>query len=380
MKAENLKKILNLRHELHAHPELSMEESWTKNHLIQFLREHTSLEIFDQGRWFYAVFHAGAGKPNLAFRADMDAVPVEDPPGLVPYPSQCPGAGHKCGHDGHSASLAAFALALNAMDPQSVPNNVYLLFQHAEETGQGAAECVRFLKENNIAEIYAFHNLPDVPLQALAVPDGVAQFASKGMILSFHGVKSHASYPENGRNPAFAIADIISAIPRLTRPEDYRGLVLVTVIQVDVGERAFGTSAGEGQLLLTIRGEFEEELENLQKALEHLAAEKSEQYGLRWEASYQDVFPETRNHPAAVAKVIRAAKAAGVPVTELKERFRASEDFGHYTKVVPGAMFYLGDGASAPLHTAGFDFPDVLIETAVSVFQAIAMEPVVLEK
>ena len=365
MNQENYRLATELRRQLHQHPELSMHETWTKARLMDFLRQHTSLKLVDKGRWFYAVHWVGEDRESIAFRADMDAVPVADPPDFVPYASQCPGVGHKCGHDGHSAALAALGLELNRRD---TGKNIFLLFQHAEEIGLGAMECVELLKEHNISEIYAFHNLPGVSLGAVAVPEGVAQFASTGMILQFIGVKSHASYPENGRNPAFAIGEIITEIPHLIQPEHYRGMALITVIQVDVGTRAFGTSAGYGELLLTIRAEFEDELEQLRNRLETLAQERAAVYGLGCSFSYEDPFPETRNHPRAVTKVRRAAERLGIPVEEMKEPFRASEDFGHYTKQIPGAMFYLGDGDCAPLHTEQFDFPDQLIETAVELF------------
>ena len=369
MKRENYHLAVELRHELHGHPELSMHEEWTKARLMEFLRENTELQLVDCGRWFYAVHRADEGKPSIAFRADIDAVPVEEPAHMVPYASQCPGVGHKCGHDGHSAALAAFALEL---ENRPVDKNVFLIFQHAEEIGRGAAECAEMLEENDISEIYAFHNLPGVSLGAVAVPEGVAQFASTGVILQFTGVKSHASYPENGKNPAFAIAELINMIPELLKPECWRGVTLATVIQVNVGERAFGTAAGYGELLLTIRGEFEEEMDALRETLEKQAQAKAAQYGLECSVSYEDFFPETRNHPCAAEKVRRAARRLGIPVEEMKEKFRASEDFGYYTKRVPGAIFYLGDGEHAPLHTAEFDFPDPLIETAVNLFMELA--------
>lgn len=368
MKQENYDLAVKLRHELHSHPELSMKECWTKAHLMDFLCRHTSLELVDRGRWFYAVHRAGEDRPSIALRAEMDAVPVADPAGLVPYGSQCPGVGHKCGHDGHSASLAAFALELEG---SGVDKNIFLLFQHAEETGQGAMECAAFLEENGISEIYAYHNLPGQPLGTLSVPDGPAQPASMGIILSFTGQKSHASYPEDGRNPAFAIGEILTAIPSLIQPGRFQGLAQITVIQVNVGERAFGTSAGYGELLLTIRGEFEAELDDLRGTLEAMARKKAETHGLQCAFTYEDVFPETRNHPQAVDRVRDAARKAGVPLLPKEELFRASEDFGHYTKQVPGAMFYLGSGDAAPLHTTGYDFPDQLIGTAADVFMEL---------
>lgn len=371
MRNEHIALGVALRHELHANPELSMQEVWTKQRLMDFLREHTALELIDRGNWFFAAYRSGSARPGIAFRADMDGVPVEESPELVPYASCRPGAGHKCGHDGHCASLAAFALGLEELSPD---RDVFLLFQHAEETGQGAVECAALLEEENISEIYAFHNLPGLSLGAAAAPDGVAQFASTGVILRFKGEKSHASYPENGRNPAYAIAEIISRLPQLAHPGQYQGLVLITVIQVNVGERAFGTSAGAGELLLTVRAEREEELDALLSALEKFSRETADAHGLAFGIAYEDRFPETRNHPAAAEKVRRAAERAGIPVETLPERFRASEDFGHYTKRIPGAMFYIGDGDSPPLHTAGFDFPDALIPVAVRLFRQLLKE------
>lgn len=368
MKHEILNSAIALRHELHAHPELPMQETWTKAHLMEFLKTHTKLEVVDRGRWFYAVFFAGDDKPNIAFRADFDALPIEESPDLVPYASENPGVSHKCGHDGHSAALAAFALDL---DENGADKNVYLIFQHAEETGQGGRECAALLAEKNISEIYAVHNLPGLRFGAVAAPDGTAQFASTGMILTFEGKKSHACYPENGRNPAFAISELILALDSLAQNPKYRGMTLITVIAVRVGEHAFGTNAGHGELLLTVRGAFSEELDDLIRAIEGMAQERSAQYGLTCSVRYEDVFPDTFNHSACTEKVRRAARELGIPVEELAEPFRASEDFGWYTKEIPGAIFYIGGGDCPPIHTVTFDFPDALIEPIGDLYRKI---------
>lgn len=370
---ETLEAATILRHELHAHPELSMHEEWTKQHLMEFLRTHTDLELVDQGRWFYATYREGAEYPNIAFRADMDALPVGEGVTFRPYASLCSGVSHKCGHDGHSAALVAFALELSARRG-TLKRNVFLLFQHAEETGQGAKECLGFLEENNISEIYAWHNLPGLAFHTVAAPSGSAQCASMGMILHFQGKKAHASYPETGRTPAFAIAHIISALPELTRLDKYRALVLITVIQINVGERAFGVSAGEGELLLTLRAEIEEELESLRNELEQMACREAKRYGLVCTVSYEDRFPETRNTPYCAEKALRAAKRAGIATKDLVEHFRASEDFGYFTQRVPGAMLYVGDGDWPALHTPEFDFRDELIGDIVAVNLALLDE------
>ncbi|MEK4031378.1 amidohydrolase [Pseudobacillus sp. FSL P4-0506] len=368
MEKRNLELAKQLRRELHQHPELSNEEVWTKQRLMDFLKTHTSLEIVDKGDWFYATYRAGVYKSNIAFRADFDALPMDEVIDL-PWASQIPGKAHKCGHDGHSATLAGFALEI---DQNGADKNVFFLFQHAEETGDGAVQCAAFIEENHIEEIFAYHNMSGVPLKSINVIDGTAHCASKGMTIQIEGVPAHASQPEDGVNPAFAIAKVIDAIPEFTSPENNRGLVLCTVVQVDIGKRAFGMSASKGDLLLTIRALHEEELDKLQKNLEELALTQAERHGLRVSFSYNDTFPETVNHKESSDKIRQVAKSKGMELVELKEAFRASDDFGHYLKLTKGAYCFIGNGVDYPqVHTYEYDFYDDLIETGVELFKGL---------
>lgn len=369
MEKKNLACIKQLRHELHQHPELSNQEVWTKQHLISFLQEHTNLEIVDKGAWFYAVYRAGEGRRNIAFRADFDALPMEETID-IPHGSKIPGVSHKCGHDGHSACLAGLALEI---DQKGSENNIYFLFQHAEETGDGAIECVSFIKENEIDEIFAYHNMSGLPLGSVNVIDGTAHYASKGMTIHMEGTPAHASQPEDGINPAYAIAELVGVIPELTAPETYKGKVLCTVIQVAVGEPSFGIAASRGDLLLTIRAQYETELDALQKKLENKALDLAHYHGLHVQFSYVDVFPETANHPESSDKVRKVCHVKGIPCHEMNEPYRASEDFGHYLKETKGAIFYIGNGEDYPhIHTASYDFNDEIIATAVEVFKGLA--------
>lgn len=357
-----------LRHQLHAHPELSGREVWTKGHLMAFLTEHTKLELVDRGAWFYGVYRAQKPRGSIAFRADFDALPMEERTDL-PYRSQQPGAAHKCGHDGHSAALAALALEV---DDLGADKDVYFIFQHAEEIGVGGAVCAQLLEEEGIDEVYAFHSMSGYPRGAVCLREGTMNCASRGMIIRLEGAPAHASTPELGRNPALAVAHLVDAIPTLTRPEEHRGVVLCTVIQIAVGAPAFGMSAHSGRLLLTLRAQYEAELDALQRALEERAAQEAARYDLRCALEYQDVFPETANHPVAVERVRRAAAGLGLPVVEMGAPMRASEDFGYYLKRAPGAMFLLGNGeAYPPIHAADFDFLDEHIPTACALFRAL---------
>ncbi|MGI5840042.1 MAG: M20 metallopeptidase family protein [bacterium] len=369
MEGKNLELARTLRHELHQHPEVSNQEDWTKQHLIDFLKANTGLEIVDRGLWFYAIYWAGAEKKNIAYRADFDALPM--PEGIeLPHASRIPGVSHKCGHDGHAACLAGFALEI---DQKGADKNIFFLFQHAEETGDGAAQCAVFIRENNIDEIFAFHNMSGMPFNTVNVIDGTSNWASKGMVIHMEGTPAHASQPEKGANPAFAVAKIIDAIPELISPQNNKGQVLCTVIQVAVGERAFGISASQGDLLLTIRAEFEAEMDQLQSNLEAIARTQAEKYGLKVNFSYNDAFPETVNLKESSDKIRQVCRTRGFPLIEMPEAFRGSEDYGHFLKQTKGAICFIGNGEDyPPVHTSGYDFRDELIETAVDLFKGLA--------
>ncbi|WP_342387835.1 M20 metallopeptidase family protein [Salinicoccus bachuensis] len=367
MDIKNFELARNLRHELHAHPELSNEEAWTKQHLMDFITAHTSLEIVDHGSWFYAAYRSGTDGVNIAFRADIDALPMAETLD-IPWASKVPDKAHKCGHDGHAATLAAFALEVDQMGSA---NSIFFLFQPAEETGDGAKQCLPLLRDENIDRIYGCHNMSGMPYQSINIKDGNLQCASTGMVIRMTGKPAHASTPEDGINPAHSIAHLISEIPRLT--EGSRGLLLATIINVDVGERDFGMAAYAGELSLTIRALHEKELEQLKADIITIAHDEAMNRGLKVSFEYSDAFPETVNDPAMADEVRRAAMEADLEVNELHEAIRGSEDFGHYAKEVPAAYFYIGNGMDhPPIHTSEYDFIDENIKTGCTMFKRLA--------
>jgi amidohydrolase len=369
MNLETYNLAVKLRHELHKHPEISNHEVWTKKHLMDFLHEHTSLEIVDRGAWFYAKYSAANGNARkLAFRADFDALPIDETIEL-PYGSEIKGVSHKCGHDGHSASLAAFAIEI---DRSGAENTIYFIFQHAEETGDGAKECSALILEEGIEEIYGYHNQPGYPIGEVIVNYGVFQCASEGMSMFFDGVTAHASDPEVGKNPAPVIARIISEIPSLHESSDYTGLILCTIIHVEIGAPTFGTAAGSGVLRVTLRGEHEAEMKRLEQKLDALASKLAEENSLAYHSELCDYFPECYNHPESVAKVRNACEKLGISVCAYPSVKRGSEDFGYYTKSARGAIFNIGAGDITPHHTVTYDFPDEIIPTAVNMFKKLA--------
>ena len=381
MDRENLEKIKRLRHELHAHPELSMKERETKRRLMEFLRENTKLFIEDRGHYFYA--YANGKNEELepiAFRADMDALPMEEKAGL-PYGSKNPGVCHKCGHDGHCAVLCGLALEADRL---GTDRPVYFIFQHGEEIGGGGEECAGLIREKGIRRVFAFHNMSGYPEGQVLVKSGVTQCTSKGLTISMEGTPAHASQPEDGKNPAAALAKLALAIEAMAgaqRGEEnagqgenssFGGFVLATIVELSAGGRNFGIAASKGSVSVTLRADYERDLNRLEERIRETAQRLAKRYGLALSFEEQDFFPETVNDPEAVSLVRRAAASLKIPVRELSQPFRASEDFGYYLKQCPGAIFYIGNGEDHPqLHTAEYDFNDGILERAVDLFFAL---------
>ena len=353
----NINMIKELRRTLHSIPEPSMKEVKTKRLLMDFLRSHTGLEIVDRGAWFYAYYQGQDTEHAIAFRADYDAVVCQD---------GC--ARHLCGHDGHSAILVGFALELERIAPR---RSVYLIFQPGEETGQGAGFCSSLIDACGITEIYGIHNIPGYAINEVLLLDGTFACASTGMEISIQGSPAHAAYPQQGKNPALLMADLITYMDALVN-EKHQGIVLGTVIGIEAGSCSYGMSADRGVLRLTLRAEYQEEYDELVRKIRERAEHQTKEQGMNCTIRLIEPFPATINHPLSVNKVRTAAQSLGLSITTPKEPFRWSEDFGYYLQKVEGAFFGIGCGEEhAGLHTADYEFDDEIIGTAIEIYKGL---------
>lgn len=353
----NLNKIIALRKELHNNPEISMNEKKTKQILMNFIKGNTNLTIVDMGNWFYAYYHNTNSKKSIAFRADYDAVCGSDGK-----------AQHLCGHDGHSAILAGLALEIEALSPNC---DIYLIFQPGEETGEGAKICSPIIPEKGICEIYGLHNIPGFEENTIILTSDTFACASTGLEITIKGSVSHAAYPEAGKNPAKLISNTILYMhEQIEKP--HSGIVLGTVIGVNLGSESYGVSAGNVTLRLTLRAEHQEEynqlINNISDYVKALASsEHMECYIQRIEE-----FPATVNHKESVQKLKSICEQNDFSTQFAREPFRWSEDFGYYLQKTGGAFFGVGSGINHPqLHTDHYEFNDKIIPTAINLYKEI---------
>jgi amidohydrolase len=369
-----MSELVALRRELHAHAELSGEESETGGIVRRYLEAREPDQFISGlgGTGLAAVFDGRHDGPTVMLRAELDGVPVEETNDFV-YLSQRPGVSHTCGHDGHATILAGLAARLHRRRPAK--GRVALLFQPAEETGRGARALIEDERFELIKPdwVFALHNLPGETFGEIQIRNGPFAAGSVGAILRLRGRTSHAAYPEQGTSPALAVAELIrelGELPDALRPND--GIAMLTVVHARIGEPAFGTSPGEAEVMATLRSDREEILGDLQGRIVAAAERTAGAHGLDLECSWADEFPVTINHPEAVALVEAAAEAGGVTVVRRDRAYPWSEDFGWFTRRFKGAIFGLGAGSDAPaLHSPRYDFPDEMIPLGIGLFEGV---------
>ncbi len=363
--------LVKLRRRLHSKPELAHKEESTSGSIRAFLEKiHPDRLVTGIGGFgVAAIFSGEENGPTVMLRCELDALPIPETVEL-PYASTTSGISHKCGHDGHMAVMAGVALSLGKKRPAR--GTVVLLFQPAEETGEGAALVLSDPKyrEFHPDYVFALHNLPGFPLGHVVTNKSTFASTSTGLVLDLHGSTSHAAEPEAGRSPAMAVAQLIqglSSIPQFhTKLHD---TAQVTVIHAVLGEVAFGTSPGEGKVLATLRSYSQEVMDVLIARSTSLAKGIAGAYDLQIQVSTTQVFPSTVNDPEAVSLVERSAHALHMDIHERTIPFAWSEDFGHFTSRYKGAMFGLGAGEDHPaIHHPDYDFPEELIEPGIAIF------------
>lgn len=350
-----------IRQQLHEHPQTAGNEQFAHDMIVKHLQGLHPDKVYTHvgGYGVIAVWGKEASAPTMAFRADTDALPI----------------GHRCGHDGHTTILLRLAELIDSVtQPLSHPitHNVLLLWQPAEETGTGSRAVLDagILQQYNIKVFYALHNLPGYPLGTVVLCPKTFAAASTGVVYHLDGRETHASTPELGVNPGLAIAEIIRRFDGMNgSDENQREFRQSTLICVRVGQPAFGTSAGHGEVMFTLRAFTNDAMERLLDDANNTVTEIARRYGLTVTRSLVEPFRATENDGECVKNIEKAAQSVPLKVVYQDNPNRWSEDFAEYLIEFPGGMFGIGSGEEhAELHHPDYNFPDALIEPAAQLF------------
>lgn len=360
------------RHDLHAHPEISGEEKETARRVLAVLHQLKPDALLTEvgGTGILATFGTDEKGPQVMVRCELDALPIQEV-NTFGHRSTSKGVSHKCGHDGHATIVTGLAEKLSGERP--VMGRVHLLYQPAEENGAGAEAVLKDprMRDKHFDLVLALHNLPGYKLGAAVVRKGAFTASVNSMVIALEGRTSHAAEPENGDNPALAVAEILTgalALQHNVPTED--GLRVVTVVHVNLGTKDYGISAGSAEVHLTVRCWTDAELKKLEQDVEELSRLVAKKHKLGVDISYCFTFKANQNDDAAADLVKAAVKSTGHELIGRDHPFKWGEDFGLFTAKYKGCMFGLGSGEDMPaLHNPDYDFPDELIPHGVELFE-----------
>ncbi|MEZ5031159.1 MAG: amidohydrolase [Saprospiraceae bacterium] len=362
--------LTEIRHTLHQYPDLSGGEQATAERICTWLAptrpDRLHREIGGHG---VLAIYGDESHPLILFRAELDALPIQEASNLS-YRSDFAGKAHLCGHDGHMTML--LGLARQWHDHPVAGVRLGLIFQPAEETGQGAAAMLQYpiMKALQPHRIFACHNIPGEPLGRVLLRKGPITAAVHSTVLTLKGQSSHAAEPHLAHSPNRAIAQLLLAAESMTRADRTDpSFTVVTPVHTLIGGQAYGTTPGQGEIHLTLRAADDNRLATLQTLLLAYANKLAVQDQLNLEHTILEAFPASINDPDAINEVILAIRDASLELSHLPAPYAWGEDMGHFLATWPGALIGLGSGVDqSPLHHPAYDFPDDLLDTGIDLF------------
>nr|WP_326185367.1 amidohydrolase [uncultured Oscillibacter sp.] len=301
-----------------------------------------------------AFFDAGKGE-TVAFRADMDALPVTEATAL-PYASEHPGVMHACGHDGHTAMALSLAEYVSAHLGE-LPRNALFLFQPAEETTGGAKRLCDsgILERHSVARVFGLHLWPGLEAGRVFTRPGPLMARANEVTVTVTGKSVHLSRASEGRDALAAGAEylrrayaMVDALP----PEEPRAFLFGKMVSGTVRNAVSGETRLEGSL----RTYREETYRRCREELAAIGGELAAETGCGVEVHLNEGYPAVWNHEGLL-ETVRAALGADAP-GPLATPVLAAEDFSFYQRRAPGVFFFLGVGNTAELHAPEFCFDD----------------------
>jgi amidohydrolase len=361
--------IIAWRRDLHAHPELQYELPRTSSFVADKLRAF-GCDSVTEGVGISGVVGVISGKNQssgkvIGLRADMDALPIDETTGL-PYASQVAGRMHACGHDGHMAMLLGAAKAL--AETRNFDGTVVLIFQPAEEGGAGAkAMCDDGLMSRwGIEKVFALHNEPGVPIDHFATRTGPFGAAVASIRITVEGKSAHAASPQAGVDTLLPAANILIALQTVIA----RNVHPLKSGVINIGSLNGGLSGVDVPQSTLMRGTarwFDPEVRDMMRQrITEISQGIAASYRAAATVKFRTLYPVVVNHPAETALAATVARGVMAAVDADHPQLMGSQDFAFMLEERPGNIALIGNGDTAGLHDASYDFNNAAIPYGVS--------------
>lgn len=356
------KNCIQIRRELHQIPELDKALPKTLSFLLSHLTP-LPCRIWSPTLSSLAVYFDFHQDHTLAFRSDMDALPIRETNDMS-YVSQHPGKMHACGHDGHMAMLLEFAQY--AVKLKTCRYNILLLFQPAEETSGGAEDICKtgLLKKLHVAAVFGIHLWPNLSSNTIASKPGALMAGSHEIHLFVKGRSAHIASCENGKDALHAATELLQIIyEHFPGNEHYL---------LKFGCMQSGTAANAISASSLIKGSLRYYDETVRKNIVHgivmLSKKIEKKYDCRIQMTLSDGYPPLINHEELFEKV-----SSLYPLQELKEGNFLTDDFSFYAREIPSLYVYLGTGMDEPLHSDHFNFDEKTLQEGIAYYRALLL-------
>lgn len=345
----HLDRAAELRRTLHQQPDLSGDESLTRDLVLRALPgEATPTKVAETG----AVLRIGPAGPSVGIRGEIDALPVIEQTG-VEWASQNPGVMHACGHDLHLAALVAVAWTVHEVAPGAP---LVVVLQPREETYPSGAKDIAehgVLDTEQCAVMIGAHIQPALPAGVVACVSGGVNASSDEFEILVHGESGHAAYPHLADDPLLALAEVVVALQSVvSRSVDPMRPAVAGVSSFQAGQAAnvvpeFARATG------TIRALAPETRALLHERIVAVAENIARAHGCEAEVTITVGEPVLENDPVLVEAVLAQLTAQGMPVsTDL--RSLGADDFSFFSERMPSTMMFVGSESEAALHSATF--------------------------
>ncbi|AYW48091.1 amidohydrolase [Tetragenococcus osmophilus] len=362
--------VTSYRRQLHQIPELGLEEKKSAEFIREKLRSFGITEIYTMlTTATIAVFHGKQAGKTLAFRSDIDALPVTEETG-VSFASKTEGKMHACGHDGHASALLGFAKYLS-QHPEVIKGTIVLIFQPAEEGPGGAQLLINegLTEKFGIDQIVGIHLFPEFPEGIIACRPGAMMARNGEVTIKIKGTSAHGAQPQQGQDAILASSAVIqglhSIISRNISPLDTGVLTFGEI----TGGQAMNIIAGEVKIEGTMRAFSDEAYDIMTQRVKELAEFIAQGYGCQAEVSFNHMYRVVDND----AKMVQALEeVAGKNYVECQP-YMLAEDFSMYQQVVPGLFFFVGirneeKGYTYPLHSGKMQFDEKNLLSAITCY------------